>query len=147
MTLYNPRLSFNTDRVISILLLLCVLYLAFKGETSNWRLKKYESIQRGEDAKDVAFFAFDSILKRQVYDLYFSEAIYKVLKNSNALDLDGSESVANIRCQENRCRVVLKGETMLRGFDVIMDADLNNPLYYRIINIKESEIKGGEGDR
>jgi len=127
-----------------ILLLISVglsSYAALKNEVIFYNLKQTPNLNIGESPEKVCYFGINSIISGKVQSIYYATEVFEYLKdNPTILNLGSDDLIINVYFRDDSCKVIVKNDSGLRGFNLPLEKSMTFPLFYRISTIKEDDV-------
>lgn len=87
--------------------------------------------------------AFVSISKKTPYKDLIEDSILNELKK-NEFKVSADEVLSVLSLKENVCRIIVKGDGIVRSFLVNFKSDSSYPFYFKLSEINETELSQGE---
>ena len=145
---YSKNKSIMKINYQLILLVISVglsLFSISKNELAIYNLKQNPDFNIGETPEKVCYFGINSIISGNVQSHYYSTDVFEYLKdNPTILNLNSDDKIINIYFRDDVCKVIVKNESGMRGFNLPLEKSMSYPLFYRISTIKEEDINSFE---
>ncbi len=106
---------------------------------NSYFFDKGEVFKERPMASFVCHEAFMSILNKTPNSKLITEEIMTALKK-DGFQVSADEILLLQVIEENKCRIIVKGDTHLRSFKIDLISDKKNPFYYKISEIIEDEL-------
>ena len=136
------------NTILIALTLFIVIYSIYSKKISNYQLSKDETLQPGESLLSFCKISFQNIIEEKISPLPLEAVVFKTLQNEpDFFSFVDGEEVVDVFPGKDQCRVITKSDEGLRGFLLTLDGGLNNPLFYKITNIDETENLSKPGEK
>jgi hypothetical protein len=130
----------NKSIIFFGVILLLQIYQITNQTYSNYQLKKDPTLRAGEAAEDFCYYTVSSLISGNFSWRMFDEVTYKGLKaEPNYFDFKEDEKVKLVKVNGDQCRVLTESEGRLKGLLITLNKSLNNPLYYKAIQVNEED--------
>jgi len=106
---------------------------------NSYFFDKGEVFKERPMASFVCHEAFTSILNKSPNAKLITEEIMTALKK-DGFPVTVDEILALQVIEEKKCRIIVKGESKLRSFQVDLVSDKKNPFFYKLSEINEDEL-------
>ena len=130
----------DLNLVVIWVILFLQIYQISKQSYANYQLKKDPTMRIGEAAEDFCLYTTRSLINGSFSAKMFDEITYKGLKaDPNYFDFKEDEIVKLVKVMGDQCRVLSISEGRIKGLLITLNKSINNPLYYKAIQINEED--------
>ena len=134
-------IKINYQLILLIISVALSLYSLTKNELSIYNLRQNPDFNIGETPEKVCYYGINSIINGKVQSQYYANEVFEYLKdNPTILNLGSEDKIINIYFRDDNCKVIVKNESVMRGFNLPLEKSMSYPLFYRISTIKEDDI-------
>ena len=130
----------DLNLIVICVILFLQIYQVSKQTYSNYQLKKDPTLRIGEAAEDFCFYTTKSLINGNFSPKMFDEITYKGLKaDPSYFEFKEDEIVKLVKVMGDQCRVLTMSEGRIKGLLITLNKSINNPLYYKAIQINEED--------
>ena len=144
MEIFKPKekkhLKINKLIILIVGILFLQIYQITNIHYANYQLKKDPTLRTGEIIEDFCYYTVKSIIDGNYSWKMFDEVTYKALKaDPNFFEFSDNETIKLVKVNLDQCRVLTESEGRVKGLLLTLNKSMDNPLYYKTIQINEED--------
>jgi hypothetical protein len=132
--------------VLSIGTAFCLILVLVLYSKQNLFFQRGDVLKERPLASFVCSEAFMSIVGKKPTDVLVTDEILNALKKDE-FKVVAEEVLLTQIIEENKCRIIVKGDEKVRSFLIDLEANKKNTFYYKLSEINETEIYPNEVNR
>lgn len=137
----NKKFQIKKSTLVLSCVLILQIYQISRNQLTSYQLRKDPIIRIGEAQEDFCFYTVKSLIDGSFSWMMFDEITYKGLKaEPNYFEFKNDEKIKTVKIKGDQCRVLTEADGRLKGLLITLNESINNPLYYKAIQINEDEM-------